>query len=105
MRIRRSGGKNVLKIVVSGNQSVPRSPFWLPVPPTTENVMLGFGLLVVALPFFVAGLDDDNDPFRVFHGMWHLTGGFASLYLWRVVKYPGAVMLQPLTDRTPSSMV
>ena len=42
--------------------------------------------LMVAVPFFVMGLDDDNDPFRVFHGMWHLLGGLSMLHMWRVVK-------------------
>ena len=64
-----------------------------------KNFTAGFGLLAVALPFFVAGLDDDNDPFRFYHGMWHVLAGVASLYLWRIVKSPGAVALQPLTDK------
>jgi predicted membrane channel-forming protein YqfA (hemolysin III family) len=69
-----------------------------------RNLVLGFGLLAAALPFFVAGLDDDNDPFRVFHGLWHLIGGASALYLWRIVKNPGAIALQPMTERPPSSM-
>lgn len=70
-----------------------------------NNVVMGFGLLAAALPFFVAGLDDENDPFRIFHGMWHLIGGASSFFLWRVVKQPGAIALQPLTERPLSSMV
>lgn len=65
-----------------------------------KNTLLGFGLLGCAIPFFVAGLDDDNDPYRIFHGVWHLMVGIASFYLWRVVKFPGAVALQPLTERS-----
>ena len=64
-----------------------------------KNFAAGFGLLAVALPFFIAGLDDDNDPFRFYHGMWHVFGGIASLYLWRIVKSPGAVALQPLPEK------
>ncbi|CUG75000.1 transmembrane protein, putative [Bodo saltans] len=64
-----------------------------------KNFLAGFGLLAAALPFFVAGLDDANDPFRIFHGLWHLFVGISSFYLWRIVKQPGAVALQPLRDR------
>ena len=59
-----------------------------------KNFVMGFGLLAAALPFFIAGLDDDNDPFRLYHGMWHVVGSFSSLFLWRIVKTPGAVVLQ-----------
>jgi hypothetical protein len=65
-----------------------------------KNALLGFGLLGAALPFFVAGLDDDNDPFRIFHGMWHLLIGISSFFLWRIVKNPGAVALQPISEKS-----
>jgi hypothetical protein len=51
-----------------------------------KNALMGFGLLIAAVPFFVAGLDDDNDPYRLYHGCWHLFGGLSAFYLWRVVK-------------------
>jgi hypothetical protein len=69
-----------------------------------KNAVLGFGLLCAALPFFVAGLDDENDPYRSFHGLWHLIGGASSFFLWRIVKYPGAVAMQSMSERPPSSM-
>ena len=59
-----------------------------------KNFVVGFGTLVAAFPFFVAGLDDEHDPYRMFHGMWHLMGGVASLYLWRIVKQPVATATQ-----------
>mgnify|MGYP003387314166 CR=1 FL=1 len=61
---------------------------------------LGFGILGAALPFFAMGLDENNDPWRAFHGMWHLLVGVANIYLWRIVKNPQATMYQsPLTSR------
>lgn len=49
---------------------------------------IGFGSLLVAVAFFVKGLDEDNDPFRMFHGMWHVVGGFAAYHLWQIVLKP-----------------
>lgn len=37
-------------------------------------------------PCFVLGLDDENDPFRIFHFLWHFFGAFASYYLNTSVK-------------------
>lgn len=51
-----------------------------------RSFVYGFGGLAAAVPFFVAGLDDDNDPWRMYHGMWHVLGGLSSFYLWRVVR-------------------
>jgi hypothetical protein len=62
-----------------------------------KNFVMGFGLLAAALPFFVAGLDDGNDPYRLYHGMWHVVGSFSSLFLWRIVRNPAAVVLQGYT--------
>ena len=45
--------------------------------------MLGIGVI-----FFVIGLDDGNDPGRVFHGTWHMLAGSASYWLWRIVAVP-----------------
>jgi hypothetical protein len=51
---------------------------------------LGVGLasLVVALLFFVKGLDDASDAYRMAHGMWHVACGFSTLRLWRCVRHP-----------------
>lgn len=53
----------------------------------------GLGLLFVGIFFFVLGLDDANDPCRIYHGMWHLCTGFALNLLWRVV---------PVSNRRPA---
>ncbi|EKF39376.1 hypothetical protein MOQ_000398 [Trypanosoma cruzi marinkellei] len=44
----------------------------------------------LAVPFFIAGLNDTEDPCRIYHGMWHLFGGISSYFMWRMVKAPGA---------------
>lgn len=59
-----------------------------------KSVALGGGSMCCAFPFFVLGLDDDNDPYRIFHGMWHCIGGIAMYYTWRIVKQPQAIALQ-----------
>ena len=63
---------------------------WRTPPFNWLEVMFGFGLLTVALPFFVWGLDDQNDPFRVYHAIWHVAGGYGSYRLWQVVPNPVA---------------
>jgi len=55
-----------------------------------REALIGFSLLFIALIAFGFGLNDMEDPYRVFHGMWHIFGGFASLHLWRIVKNPTA---------------
>jgi len=49
------------------------------------NFQRGFSLLGLGVIFFVIGLDDRNDPGRVFHGTWHMLAGSASYWLWRIV--------------------
>lgn len=34
---------------------------------------------------FVRGLDDDNDPFRIFHGCWHAFIGASGYHNFRVL--------------------
>jgi hypothetical protein len=51
-----------------------------------RECVIGFGLLGLAIFFFILGLDDDNDRYRIFHGLWHFFVGFASLHNWRIVK-------------------
>ena len=64
-----------------------------------REVMIGFGFLFASLFFFVLGLDDGNDPYRVYHGMWHLFGAFPSLRLWRSVKDPIANSWVVISER------
>lgn len=42
----------------------------------------GTSIMCIAFFFFKLGLDDNNDYLRIYHGMWHLTVGFASFYNW-----------------------
>ena len=56
-----------------------------------KNAVLGFGLLAAALPFFLAGLNDQADPYRIYHGMWHVVSGLSSIFLWRIVLTPMAI--------------
>lgn len=60
-----------------------------------KNFILGMGSLAVAVPFFIVGLDDENDPFRMYHGLWHVFAGAALAFLWCVVPN-AARMVSPL---------
>ncbi|KAG5482099.1 hypothetical protein CUR178_05956 [Leishmania enriettii] len=42
-----------------------------------------------ALVFFVLGLDDDADRYRMYHGAWHFFAGLAFFFFWVMVKTPG----------------
>eukprot|EP00744_Colponema_vietnamica_P004788 GILI01007095.1.p1 GENE.GILI01007095.1~~GILI01007095.1.p1 ORF type:complete len:293 (-),score=16.82 GILI01007095.1:62-940(-) len=61
-----------------------------------KNFATGTGLLGVAIPFFVLGLDDAHDPYRMFHGIWHVFAGTSAYYLWQSVKLPVATNLQTI---------
>lgn len=39
---------------------------------------------------FIRGLDDDNDPFRFFHGCWHAFIGAAAYFNFKVLPSPRA---------------
>lgn len=60
-----------------------------------REVVVGGGTLMTALFFFYLGLDEKNDPYRMYHGMWHVLGGLASLRMWRIVKDP---IVQEIVD-------
>lgn len=67
-----------------------------------KSVVLGFGFMACAVPFFIAGLNDAEDPFRIFHGMWHLMGGLSAYYFYRIVKNPiGTSMQEMLCEVDP----
>jgi hypothetical protein len=62
-----------------------------------RELALGVAALPVALLFFVRGLDDASDPYRMAHGMWHMTAGFSCYHLWRAVRHPtNDVLVQQL---------
>lgn len=58
-------------------------------PPIHKQQLYG-GILCLALStvFFVLGLNDSGDPYRIIHALWHLTVGIASYFLWRLIKQP-----------------
>ena len=64
-----------------------------------REAAIGFSLLVVAVFFFALGLNDKSDPYRVFHGLWHVFAGFAALRLWRIVRTPIAAEVAQAIDR------
>lgn len=67
-----------------------------------HEVKVGCGFLVFSLTVFLLGLDDAHDPYRVYHGLWHVVGSFASLRLWRCVKDPAANIFVIASDRIVS---
>ncbi|DBA02058.1 TPA: LOW QUALITY PROTEIN: hypothetical protein N0F65_000305 [Lagenidium giganteum] len=46
----------------------------------------GLMLLAVAVCCFIRGLDDDNDPFRFFHGCWHGFIGAAAYFNFKLMR-------------------
>ena len=56
----------------------------------------GILLLVCGLVCFVKGLDDDNDPFRFFHGMWHAFVGAAAYYNFKVLPHASRATQIPI---------
>lgn len=73
----------------------------------TKAAVMGMGLLIVAVPFFILGLDDDNDPYRIFHGLWHVFVGISANYMWRIVKTPMAASVQTVAfaDNSHSTLI
>lgn len=51
--------------------------------------LIGAGCVLLALPFFVLGLNDAEDPYRVYHGLWHFFGGLSSICFWLMIRSPG----------------
>lgn len=45
----------------------------------------GVFFLLCGVACFARGLDDDNDPFRFFHGCWHAFVGAAAYYNFRIL--------------------
>jgi predicted membrane channel-forming protein YqfA (hemolysin III family) len=45
----------------------------------------GLMLLAFGVGCFIRGLDDDNDPFRFFHGCWHAFVGASAYYNFKVL--------------------
>eukprot|EP01112_Ceratiomyxa_fruticulosa_P009646 TRINITY_DN2525_c0_g1_i1.p1 TRINITY_DN2525_c0_g1~~TRINITY_DN2525_c0_g1_i1.p1 ORF type:complete len:232 (+),score=23.99 TRINITY_DN2525_c0_g1_i1:219-914(+) len=57
-------------------------PAWI----KSTSFRIGLLLLVVAVFFFVRGLDDDNDYLRINHGLWHFFIGLSFYFLFHGVR-------------------
>lgn len=53
-----------------------------------KQLHLGLLSLIISTVFFVLGLNDSEDPYRLIHGLWHFMVGIASYFLWRAIKPP-----------------
>ncbi|CCW70824.1 unnamed protein product [Phytomonas sp. Hart1] len=49
--------------------------------------LVGLGILGVAIACFVKGLDDE-DPYRLFHGLWHFFGGISVTFFLQMFDSP-----------------
>lgn len=59
------------------------------IPPIDKrNLFFGALLTSIAVFFFVLGLNDAGDPYRLYHGTWHLAIGASSYFLWDIFKRP-----------------
>lgn len=55
--------------------------------PTCHPTYLKYALGIHFLAFlcFYRGLDEHTDPYRIFHGMWHMLSGFAGWFDWQLL--------------------
>ena len=45
----------------------------------------GGGMLLIAIFFFIRGLDENQDYLRINHGMWHCLAGTSSFFIWQSI--------------------
>lgn len=57
-------------------------------PVNVRYLLIGGFFASFAIPFFVLGLNDDEDPYRMYHGGWHFFMGLGAFFLWIMVKHP-----------------
>ncbi|CCI49610.1 unnamed protein product [Albugo candida] len=53
---------------------------------------MGFLFLFCGVCFYIRGLDDENDPYRFFHGCWHGLSGIAAYYNVRILANRQSVL-------------
>lgn len=53
-------------------------------------LLTGIFFACFAIPFFILGLNDREDPYRMYHGGWHFFMGIGSFFLWLMVKHPSS---------------
>jgi hypothetical protein len=42
--------------------------------------------LLLAVLCFIKGLDEHNDPYRLFHGLWHTFCGLGTVHAWQIIQ-------------------
>lgn len=47
-----------------------------------RRLLTGIGFFLLSLIFFVLGLDDANDPLRMFHGLFHVSVAVGMFSFW-----------------------
>nr|CCC49289.1 conserved hypothetical protein [Trypanosoma vivax Y486] len=47
------------------------------------------GCMGVGLIFFYLGLNENEDPARILHSLWHLFCGAGSYYMWSSLRHEG----------------
>lgn len=53
-----------------------------------SRLQRGMALQCLAFVFFGFGLNEKQDPYRVFHGLWHTVCGIASWHNWQAIAKP-----------------
>lgn len=51
-----------------------------------NSFITGLGTMLIAVPFFILGQNECEDPYRFYHGLWHFFGGAASFFLWTTTR-------------------
>lgn len=57
-----------------------------------RELSLGLFFLSCGLWCFARGLDDENDPFRFFHGCWHAFVGISAYYNVQVLTTESTIL-------------
>ncbi|KPI83285.1 hypothetical protein ABL78_7682 [Leptomonas seymouri] len=53
-----------------------------------RRLIIGLAACVIGAMFFAFGLDDQNDPFRVFHGLFHVFIGIGVFFFFYSIRRP-----------------
>ena len=56
--------------------------------PTCNPTYLKYAVIIhsIGLVCFARGLDEHTDPYRFFHGMWHMMCGIGGWFDWQLLK-------------------
>ncbi|CAJ1021411.1 putative Protein (DUF3522) [Leishmania utingensis] len=60
-------------------------------PPSISRKHLAYGLLCfcIGIIFFILGLNEHADRYRLYHSAWHFFAGLSAFFFWVMVKAPG----------------